>query len=142
MGKYNSFKGRNDALKPKRNEVHPVMRGIGCVLFVLVPILSYGTAVLLVNYGRDKGWPIPPDWFGTPTIHPLLLRLQGLRPIYDFIYAQSNLTANLIFAIAIAVVLFGILSIIYGFMFKLMGPPQYGPTDEPPIRKKVKRYTR
>jgi len=142
MGKYNSFKGKDAALKPKRAEVHPVMRGIGCLLFVLVPILSYGTGALLVDYGAKNGWPIPPAWLGTPSIHPLLLRLQGLAPIYDFIYKQTNLTANLIFAISIAIVIFGVLSILYGFMFRVMGPPQYGPTDEPPIRKKVKRYKR
>jgi hypothetical protein len=118
------------------------MRGIGCILFAVVPLLSYGIAVLVVQYGARSGWPIPPDWLGTPSIHPLLLKLQGLLPLYNFMYQQTNLTANIIFAIAIAVVIFGFISILYGFMFKLMGPPQYGPTDEPPIRKKVKSYRR
>ena len=118
------------------------MRGIGCVLLTLVPIISYGTAVLLVNYGVKRGWPIPPNWLGTPTIHPLLLRLEGLRVIFNFLLLQTNLMANLVFAIAIAVLIFGVLAIIYGFVFRLMGPPEYGPTDVPPVRIKVKRYKR
>jgi hypothetical protein len=118
------------------------MRGIGCILFAIVPLLSYAAAVLLVNYGINQRWPIPPGWLGMPTIHPLLLRLQGLHPLYDFIYRQTNLTANIIFAIAIAVVIFGVLSMLYGFLYALVGPPKYGPTDEPPIRVKVKRYKR
>ena len=118
------------------------MRGIGCILLVLIPIISYGTGVLLVNYGVKKGWPIPVKWLGTPAIHPLLLKLAGLRPFFDFLFAQTNLVANIIFAIAVAIVIFGIISIIYGFMFKLMGPPEYGPTDVPPVRVKVKRYKR
>jgi hypothetical protein len=118
------------------------MRGIGCILFAVVPILSYVSAVLLVNYGIGRGWPIPPAWLGTPSIAPLLYRLQGLTPVLNFIARQNNLTANIIFAIAIAVVIFGILSILYGFMFRMLGPSQYGPTDEPPIRTKVKRYKR
>jgi hypothetical protein len=118
------------------------MRGIGCILLAIVPLLSYGVAVLLVNYGAKNGWPIPPNWLGTPTIHPLLLRLQGLRVIWDFLRLQTNLMANLIFALAIAIVIFGVLSILYGYMFKLMGPPEYGPTDVPPVRIKVKRYKR
>jgi len=118
------------------------MRGIGCVLFAIVPLISYGIAVLLVKYGVQKGWPIPPNWLGTPTIHPLLFRLAGLRTIIDFLLLQTNLFANLVFAIAIAVFIFGLLSIIYGYMFKLMGPPEYGPTDVPPVRVKVKRYKR
>ena len=140
MGKYSSY-NRKQA-KPRVVTVHPVMRGIGCVMIVLVPILSYGIAVLLVNYGFSHGWPIPRGWFGHPTIHPFLLRLEGLRPIWDFLIAQNNLIANLIFAVAIMVVIGGIMSIIYGYIYTLFGPPQYGPTDVPPIRIKVKRYKR
>lgn len=141
MGRYTSY--QQQKARAQRGQVHPVMRGIGCILFVIVPIIAYGTAVILVNYGARSGWPIPPNWLGTPTIPPLLLRLQGLRPIFDFLISQTNLTANLIFAIAITVVIFGIMSMIYGFMFRIMGPPQYGPTDAPPIRGvKVKRYKR
>lgn len=142
MGKYTSYKKAEAPIK--RGQIHPVMRGIGCILFAIVPVLSYGVAVLLVKYGISKGWPIPPDWLGYPSAHPMLWRLQGLAPILQSYEQQTNLTANIIFAIAIAVVVFGVLSIFYGFMYKFMGPAQYGPTDAPPIRIKggVKRYKR
>jgi hypothetical protein len=140
MGKYSSY-SRQKA-KPRIVTVHPVMRGIGCIMIILVPILSYGIAVLLVNYGQSRGWPIPQGWFGQPAIHPLLLRLQGLRPVWDFLVQQNNLIANVIFAVAVMVVIGGIMSMIYGYMYTLFGPPQYGPTDVPPIRIKTKRYKR
>jgi hypothetical protein len=141
MGKYSSY----SRPKPKTRvvTVHPVMRGIGCVMMVVVPILAYGAAVLLVNYGGTHGWPIPPNWFGPPAIHPLLWNLQGLTPILALIQAQNNLEANLIFAIALTIVIGGIMSLIYGYMYTLFGPPRYGPQDAPPIRGvKVKRYKR
>jgi hypothetical protein len=140
MGKYTSYSRKKPP--PRIEGVHPVMRGIGCIMMIVVPILSYGIAVLLVNYGATHGWPIPPDWFGPPTIPPLLLNLQGLRPILGFIQAQNNLQANLIFAVAVTVVIGGLMSMIYGFTYSLFGPPRYGPQDEPPIRVKVKRYKR
>jgi hypothetical protein len=140
MGKYSSYS--RPKVKPRVVTVHPVMRGIGCIMIVLVPILSYGIAVLLVNYAYSQGWPIPASWYGHATIPPLLLRLQGLRPIWDFLVLQNNLIANVIFAIAIMVVIGGIMSIIYGYMYSLFGPPQYGPMDVPPLRIKVKRYKR
>jgi hypothetical protein len=140
MGKYSSYSHQKE--KPRNVGVHPVMRGIGCIMIILVPILSYGIAVLLVNYGFSHGWPIPPNWYGPPTIHPLLLRLDGLRPIWDFLIQQDNLIANLIFTVAIIVVIGGIMSVIYGYMYTLFGPPRYGPMDVPPIRIKVKRYKR
>jgi hypothetical protein len=140
MGKYSSYSHKQE--KPRVVGVHPVMRGIGCIMIILVPILSYGIAVLLVNYGFSHGWPIPPAWFGHPTIHPLLLKLEGLRPIWDFLILQNNLIANLIFTVAVMVVIGGIMSMIYGYMYTLFGPPRYGPMDVPPIRIKVKRYKR
>jgi hypothetical protein len=69
--------------------------------------------------------------------------LGGLNMALNYIHAQNNLVANLVFAIAITVVIFGILSILYGILYKFFGPPEYGPTDMPPERgRKVKRYKR
>lgn len=141
MGKYTSY--RKQAPSVQRGQVHPIMRGIGCILLAIVPLISYGSAVLLVKYGVGKGWPIPPNWLGTPDLPSLLWRLSGLRAPLSYLQAQTNLMANLIFAIAIAVVIFGVMSMVYGFIFKLLGPPQYGPTDAPPVRGvKIKRYKR
>ncbi len=107
MGRYTSYQRQKE--KVKRNEVHPVMRGIGCILLVLVPILAYGTAVYVVDYGVRRGWPIPFTWLGMVDIPPLLLKLTGLSVIWNFLQAQNNLTANLVFALVITIVIFGVL---------------------------------
>src|ERR1700752_5383945 len=140
MGKYSSHV--RQAPKKPRGVVHPVMRGIGCIMMIIVPILAYGSAMLLVNYGVSHGWPIPPDWLGTPTFHPLVWRLQGLTTVLTFLQTQTNLIANIVFAVAITVVVGGIMSMVYGYIYTLFGPPRYGPTDAPPERIKVKKYTR
>ena len=140
MGKYSSHVRK--APVPRNQGVHPLMRGIGCIMMIIVPILAYGSAVLLVNYGASHGWPIPPNWLGTPTFHPLLWRLQGLTTPLTFLQGQTNLIANLVFAVAITVLVGGIMSMIYGYIYTLFGPPRYGPTDAPPERIKVKKYTR
>jgi hypothetical protein len=80
--------------------------------------------------------------FGPPTLPPVLSKLQGLQTILGFLQMQNNLEANLVFAVAIMIVIFGIMAVIYGYMYTLFGPPQYGPQDAPPIRVKVKRYKR
>ncbi|HLO30643.1 MAG TPA: hypothetical protein VK249_15975 [Anaerolineales bacterium] len=142
MGKYSTYSRQQKQPKPGELGVHPVMRGIGCIMIVVVPILAYGIAVWLVQYGGSHQWPIPPDWFGPPTFPPLLHKLKGLETILFFLQQQNNLKANVIFAIAITVVIGGIMSMIYGYMYTIFGPPRYGPQDEPPIRVKVKRYKR
>ena len=140
MGKYSSH--ARQAPRPKRGVVHPVMRGIGCIMIVVVPILAYGLSVLLVNYVVSKGWPIPPAWLGTPTFHPLLSRLSGVATVLAFLRTQNNLFANIIFAIALTVVIGGVMSVIYGYIYTIFGPPRYGPTDAPPPRVKARPYKR
>jgi hypothetical protein len=119
------------------------MRGIGCIMMVLVPILAFGASPLLVNFFATQGWPIPPEWLGPPSIHPLLWEVQGLQPILLFLQAQNNLEINLIFAALITLVAAGIMAIIYGYIYKAFGPPLYGPQDAPPIKgRKPKPYKR
>ena len=141
MGKYTTHS--RTPPKPRNRGVHPVMRGIGCIMIVIVPILAYGIALLLIDYGIQNGWPIPPNWLRPISIHPLLLSLRGLEPVWNFLLSQDNLIAVIVFTIAITIVIGGIMSIIYGYIYTIFGPPQYGPHDAPPIRGiKVKRYKR
>ena len=118
------------------------MRGIGCIMMVIVPILAYGLAILLVQYGAASGWPIPREWLGRPNIPRFLLGIENLTPLWNFLTAQNNLIANLVFALVLIVLIGGLMSIIYGYVYTLFGPPKYGPMDEPPVRVKVKRYKR
>jgi hypothetical protein len=140
MGKYTSYS--RTPPKPRNTGVHPLMRGIGCIMMVVVPILSWGLAILLVNYGSRHGWPIPPNWMGRIEIPPLLLSIENLRPVWNFLMAQPRLIAHVVFTAAIIVVIGGLMSVLYGYIYTIFGPPRYGPQDAPPIRVKVKRYKR
>lgn len=137
MTKYGS---RNKPEAPQLNrEVHPLMRGIGCIMMVVVPILSYLAATVIVPV-----FPIPllPSMTKPIDIPDWMYGMNGLAPVFNYIESQPLLVSFIIFAVAISVLVFSIMSIVYGFMYKAMGPSQYGPTDAPPIRKKVKKYTR
>jgi hypothetical protein len=35
-----------------------------------------------------------------------------------------------------------VMSVIYGYIYTIFGPPRYGPTDAPPPRVKAKPYKR
>jgi len=140
MGKYTSLSRKAEV--PRDRGVHPVMRGIGCIMIAIIPLLSYGLSVITVNLWLLRGLPLPDGWVGYITINPILYRLAGLRVILDFLGSQYNLVANLVFAFAIAIIIGGIMSIIFGYIFRMFGPPRYGPLDAPPPRVKTKRYKR
>ncbi len=141
MGKYTTHSRQRP--KPRNLGVHPVMRGIGCIMMIVVPILAYGIALLLVDYGMQQRWPIPPGWLEPISIHPLLLSLRGLNPLWNILLRQDNFIAMVVFTIAITVVIGSLMSVLYGYIYTLFGPPHYGPQDAPPIRGvKTKRYKR
>jgi hypothetical protein len=119
------------------------MRGIGCIMMIAVPIFAYGISLVLVDYGVKRGWPIPPAWFGPLTIHPLLWKVQGLQSLLQFLEAQTDLEAHLAFTAALIIVIGAIMTLIYGWVYAIFGPPKYGPQDAPPIKgRKPKPYKR
>ena len=140
MGKYSSNSRRQAA--PQRNQVPPLVRGIGCISMVIIPLLSYGLAAFWIQ----KGWPgatlIPPNLLGAPHIPPFFFSSPALRGIAGFLQQQTNLSANLIFALAFTMIIGGFMAIVYGYVYAMFGPSKYGPTDVPPPRVKVKKYTR
>ncbi len=140
MGKYSSNSRRQAA--PPRNQVPPLVRGIGCISMVIIPLFSYGVAALWIQ----KGWPgaalIPPNLLGTPHIPTFFLHSPAFSGIAGFLQQQNNLTANLIFALAFTMIIGGFMAIVYGYIYAMFGPSKYGPTDVPPPRVKVKKYTR
>jgi hypothetical protein len=139
MGKYTTYTKKPP--KPRDLGVHPVMRGIGCIMMVVVPILSYGIALLLLPYVNNR-WRFPPSWLEPVSIPPYLLGIKILEPVWNILLRQDNFIAVLVLTIAIIVVIGAAMSILYGYIYKFFGPPQYGPQDAPPMRVKVKRYKR
>ena len=139
MGKYSS--SSRGPSKPTGPQVHPLMRGIGCLSMVLIPVFSYAVADVILK-GPGASWPLPKTWFGAPHLPKFLHSLSGLAPVVGFLQQQTNLTGNLIIGGLIMVVLFGIMSIIYGYLYSMMAPSKYGPHDVPPPRVKTKKYTR
>lgn len=140
MGKYSSSSRRPPA--PKRDQIHPLVRGIGCLMFVLVPILAYGIATLVVPMTVRWGLPVPPEWYGPANIRNPATNVPYLSDFFDLILKQDNLVVNLIFALIITVVLYGVLSILYGYVYSMAAPSRLGPTDVPPPRVKTKKYRR
>ena len=137
------YKFANSNEPPRQREVHPLMRGIGCIMIIVVPILSYIASALLVENGFGRQV-IPPAWYGRTEFPPLLTQLNG--PLGDTVRSLArvnHLAANLVLTVIIVVVVGGLMSMIYGYIYELFGPPKYGPTDAPPPRGiKVKKYKR
>jgi len=139
MGKYGSRVQRPPA--PKRNTVNPYMRGIGCLFMIVVPVFSYAVGDVLA--GQRFGYQIiPPEWYGFISVPPALANFSGLNTVFNFLAGIEHLPATLALAVVVMILVGGIISVIFGWMYSLLAPSPYGPTDVPPPRVKTKKYKR
>lgn len=128
MGKYAKYQIPKTKPQPK---VHPVWRGIGCLLWILIPLISYASAVLLVGYLSSIG-SIPAGLLGRVELAPWAWKSIILRPFAQFIYSLDNLWAVLIFFAVFLVLTIGIFTTLYSFLYRQFGPPRYSLVDAPP----------
>ena len=108
----------------KKKEIHPIWRGVGFGMMVLIPIMAYVGADLLLTENLSRGWfPIPADLY-SPFIEP-------------FLYVRIILILIIIF------VLYVLFQFITFLIFSLFGPSRYGPTDVPQVTyRRVRRNKR
>jgi energy-converting hydrogenase Eha subunit E len=119
MGRFNKYEHQRQ-VQPDARSVHPIWQGIGCLLLILIPILSYAGADLLVNENLNQHW-VPA---------PVVLLQTVEVPVVGI--AVPHLYANLLVALLLALIGFAAVTMIYSVMYSAMAPSRYGPLDAPP----------
>lgn len=126
MGKY-SFDQSSSRRGPA--EVHPIWRGVGFVLIVMIPILAYAASDVLIRQNLAKPFfQMPGDLIARPG----MLLFNGDPYLY----------LRIIFTVAIAMVLFAIFTFFVFIINSAFAPPRYGPYDVPPIKARVTKKAR
>jgi hypothetical protein len=122
MSKYDKFNPRASAAQ-RPWDIHPIWRGIGCLLMILIPVMAYAGAVLLVQANVSQGWvPISSELSQRVTIPNV--------GSFDYLFI------NLLVAALLALLGFGLIVAIYSLVYRAVGPSQLGPLDAEPIRRK------
>ncbi len=117
MTKYRQYE--KAPVKRDRWAVHPLWRGIGCLMMILIPVMAYAGAVLLVQENLRQRWLVVPREFAQSVTLPLI----GKVP---YLYA------NLVTAVILALFGFGLMTVLFNLLYRVIGPPRLGPTDAPP----------
>jgi hypothetical protein len=139
MTNYRSFERQT----PRRSkEPHPVWRGIGCVIMLIVPALAMGISYILIQMAPSLGVSLPVELLGRPVMPGFLFRVPGLVSILVWIQSIDNLYGLLAGTFAVTILLGGLLALVYAIIYRILGPAQYSGVDAPPIIKKVKKYKR
>ena len=139
MGRY------RDSFKKTEKKVegpHPIWRGIGCLIIIIVPILSFAAANVTMPYFLNRGL-VPAQLLFTPQIPDWLWYVPVLAQIVQFLFGRFAIFAILLLTFMFILIFGGIFSVIYAFMYRVVSPKRYGRMDAPPPpRVKVKKYRR
>ncbi len=123
MGKYTSYSTRERGEPAKKREVHPIWRGVGFAMMLLIPFLSYVAALAFIEENNKAHWvQVPTDLF---------------------IKAQDPwLVIKILLTLAIAFVLYALFMLITFVMMRIFAPSRLGPYDAPRVAYKGKKHVR
>ena len=128
-------------LGPGKVQVHPIWRGIGCAIIILVPILSFAIAELLMPSLLDRGL-VPRQLLFTPQIPFWLWYAPPIAQATQFLFGRYAIFATLMLTVVFMIILGGIFSFVYAVMYRAVAPSRYGPMDAPPPKVKIRKYKR
>lgn len=119
-------------------DVHPAWRGIGCFLIILIPIMAWAGATIVMN---NTSFTLPDNM-----TRPMIIQYSKyawMNPVIQWLNTNiggRGLTLGQVaFTLSFIVIGFVILAIVYGLIYRVVGPPRYGPLDVPPIKKGQRR---
>ncbi len=124
MSKYNISFVRKDLPRKTTRKVHPIWRGIGFLMIILIPGLSYVASLVILQENKTRHWfPLPTD---------LLVRWQ-----------DPEILIKVLLTIIIAVVVYSLFMLVTFLLNSMFGGAAYIPPDAPPVSKgELKKYHR
>lgn len=121
--KYDKF--HDSSPKVKKYDVHPVWRGVGCLLMMIVPVMAYAGSVLLLEANARNGWmPV-----GSELLQTVAVPVLGAIP---------HLYANLILTVVLSLIGFSLLTVVFAVFTRIVAPPPPS-FDAPPVRRSAHR---
>ena len=113
-------------------KINPVWRGIGCVLILLVPIMAWFATNLFLQSNEKMVLP----WELTKVVEIPYTKIsvidQVILPINRYFASTGFVFGQVFFTIIFSVIGFGALAFLYSILYRVVGPPRYGPFDVPP----------
>jgi hypothetical protein len=140
MSKYRSSSVKK--VRERSGQPHFLWRGIGCIMLLIVPVISIAAGYETIVFALNKGYTVPYQLLGTPRFPDLFYQSTGMMTLLRPIIAIKHFYAYAVASIMYMILLSGIMSFVYALVYRMVGPGRYGPLDAPPANVKVKPYKR
>jgi hypothetical protein len=139
MGKYREYQKKPEL---PRNEIHPVWRGIGCIIVLLTPIISWAAMMVLLDFGKSQKWSFIYGMATTVRFPDIFYTTPYVKIAANYLSGIPYLAAMVLFFIMFLILFSGVFAVLNAMLYRMIGPPRYTRIDEPAPRVKTKRYTR
>ena len=140
MTRYMRSRGK-DTRTPQR-PTPPIWRGIGCFMMLILPAMAWILAFATVEWARTSPWQLPYQLMGYAVMPAILWKVPYLPPVLAFLERQPHLFMTILVTLLFLVALSALLSAVYSFAYRIIGPSRLGPYDVPQPQIKVGRYKR
>jgi hypothetical protein len=137
MEKYARFRPKTQ----EKKRMSPIWRGIGCLLIIVFPLLSF-LIMRMISPSVIATGLVPHQLLGRIYFPAWVFKLAFSASIASFIHSLENPLLNLILFFVVLLFLSGITSFIYVLIYKVIGPPRYTELDAPPSKHKPMVYRR
>jgi Na+/H+ antiporter NhaD/arsenite permease-like protein len=123
--------------------IHPIWRGIGCAMILIIIILSYAIAKEFVDYNQRT------EKLGLPSLaykQVVISYTKYIPALKEDDVVNKTLSSvkwgYVIFMLIFMFIGFGAFSFVYSALYRFSGPSRYSPLDAPEVRKPraKKRY--
>jgi hypothetical protein len=113
-------------------DVHPIWRGFGCLMMLVIPVMAYAGATILIDLNTDLGWgfPVPVEMAKTVDINIPI----PIPDVPDIQWSIPHFYGNLLLGAVLMFIGFGLLMLFYTLIYSMMGPSTRGPLDADPVR--------
>ncbi len=123
----------SDTSSNPRTYIHPVWRGIGCLMLAFTPVMGWALADLTME-PLSQYFPVPPEMRGIP---PFVWKaVQGI-PNAATIF--SDFYVRLSYTFLYSVVLFGVFTVLYSVIYRASGGGRGSPLDAPMPKQRPRR---
>lgn len=106
----------DDEHRSKRGKLHPVWRGVGCLIIIALGVLGYFVSGMILEANFENQWVYIPPEIISPSFAPWLPPGALLRIVVGLIAVALGYT---------------VVNVIYAIIF----PIKLGETDVPPLRR-------
>jgi hypothetical protein len=124
----------------RRWNVHPIWRGIGCAMILIIIVMAYALAKELIDYNEKSHQFDLPDFLYNKVFISYTKYIPALKEddVVNKFLANFKV-GTLIFMLIFMFIGFGAFSFAYSALYRVSGPSRYSPLDSPPVGKPRKR---